>query len=186
MKLLTLSCNECGAPLEVPAEAKYVTCGYCSARLAVQRTSNAVYTEVLEKIGEQTEKLAQDVEILKLQNELERLDREWSDQREQYMVRDKHGNKNTPSAAASLIGALVAAGAGVFWMVLTASSGAPGFFPLFGFVFIVVAIIIGATGAAKASAYKESLEKYERRRMELIARLNAQTRGDILSATPES
>jgi hypothetical protein len=41
------------------------------------------------------------------------------------------------------IGAIIAAGFGIFWIVITASTGAPSFFPCFGFVFIAVAVLSG-------------------------------------------
>ena len=37
-KLLNLSCNHCGAPLQVPEETKYLTCTYCSSRLQVEHS----------------------------------------------------------------------------------------------------------------------------------------------------
>ena len=91
MKVISVSCNHCGAPLEVPKKARFVTCKYCSSRLAIKATESATYTEVLEAIGERTEKIAQDVETIKLQNRLERLDREWQTDRRRFMTRDKHG-----------------------------------------------------------------------------------------------
>ena len=172
MKLLTLSCNECGAPLEVPESAKFVTCGFCSSRLAVQHTSNAVYTEALEKIGKQTEQLAQDVETIKLQNQLERLDREWTQECEQYMVHDKSG-KHLPNATGSAIGAVVMVVFGIFWMGLAVSIGAPCFFPLFGIFFIVAAICIGISGMNKAGGYEQAHKRYQRRRHELLGRIQS-------------
>ena len=49
MELISVSCNHCGAPLEVPPGANYVTCAHCGSRLAVKRTGSAVYTELLER-----------------------------------------------------------------------------------------------------------------------------------------
>ena len=82
MKLLALNCNHCGAPLEVPEKANYLTCTFCQTQLSVQRSGGAAYTEALEKLDERTEQIADDVEILKLQAELDRLDREWTSGRE--------------------------------------------------------------------------------------------------------
>ena len=39
MKLFSLNCNKCGAPLDVPGKVRFLTCQYCSAKLSVQRTS---------------------------------------------------------------------------------------------------------------------------------------------------
>ncbi len=58
MRLLSLTCNHCGAPLEVPAKTRFLTCNYCSSRLEVHRSGSAVHTEVLEAIEERTKKIA--------------------------------------------------------------------------------------------------------------------------------
>jgi DNA-directed RNA polymerase subunit RPC12/RpoP len=183
MKLLTLSCNECGAPLEVPAETKFVTCGYCSARLSVQRTSSAVYTEVIEKIGEQTEKLAKDVEILKLQNELARIDREWSDQRERHMVSGKHG-RHEPGSADVIAPVLVSVVAVVITFGMLASP-APGT-ALFGLLFIVFGIVMAVANAGKANAYSQAREQYEWRRGQLLTRLRQHESADSPFTSQES
>ena len=72
MKLLALNCNRCGAPLEVPQKAKFITCTFCQTQLSIQRSGGAAYTEALEELGERTEQLVDDVEVLKLQGELNR------------------------------------------------------------------------------------------------------------------
>jgi hypothetical protein len=183
MNLLTLSCNECGAPLEVPESAKFVTCNYCSARLAVQHTPSAVYTEVIEKIGEQTERLAQEVEILKLQNELARIDREWNDERQQHMVSGKHG-RHEPGAG-DVIGPIVAVAIGLVFAVVTLASPAPGM-ALFGLLLIVFGIGVSIANAGKASAYATAREEYERRRHHLLARIREQESAGVASPASES
>lgn len=37
----TLTCNSCGAPLEVPGTANVVTCNHCSCQLAIRRLGSA-------------------------------------------------------------------------------------------------------------------------------------------------
>jgi DNA-directed RNA polymerase subunit RPC12/RpoP len=64
MELISLSCNNCGAPLEAPESAKYLTCAFCGSRLSVQRTGSAYYTNVMEQIAENTAQTAKAVEAL--------------------------------------------------------------------------------------------------------------------------
>ncbi len=52
MRVISLTCDKCRAPLEIPAKTEFVTCTYCSSRLAVQRSGNAVDTEVLESANQ--------------------------------------------------------------------------------------------------------------------------------------
>lgn len=172
MKLLTLSCNECGAPLEVPESAKYVTCGYCGARLTVQRTASAVYTEVLEAIDQRTERLAQDLETLKLQNELAQLDRDWDRDREKYMVRGKNGSRTVPATASSVIGVVFVIAFGIFCIGVSVAGGVSVLVPLFGVLFIGFCIATLSMNIRKADAYANARSRYERRRRELVERIH--------------
>ena len=73
MKVISISCNHCGAPLDVPLKTRYLTCSFCESRLEVQQSGNAYFTSVLEAVSQ----IEEDVGTIKLQNELERIDREW-------------------------------------------------------------------------------------------------------------
>jgi hypothetical protein len=77
MKFITLSCNQCGAPLQVSEEAKFATCRFCSAQLAIEYSPGATFTRVLEVLCRQTADTARDLEAVKLHQELEQLDRNW-------------------------------------------------------------------------------------------------------------
>ena len=158
MQLLSLTCNHCGAPLEVPGEARFVTCTHCSSRLAVQRSGGAAYTEVLEVLDQRTEQIADDVEKLKLENRLERLDREWMLQRDQYMVHDNHGRRHFPSKVGSLFAMVFVIGFAIFWMAVAQHAAAI----LFGLVFIVVAAGLFLTRIVKANEYECRRRRYER------------------------
>lgn len=178
MKLLSLNCNHCGAPLEAPEKTRYLTCAYCNSRLEVKREGQAVYTEVLEAIEERTSRIAEDVETIKLQNELERLDREWTMRRDRYMTRDKDGHMRVPSVGGSLAGGLIAGVFGVLWTGFTLSMGAPAIFPIFGAVFTVVAIVGGFTGLNRADQYRQAKTAYEARRRKVLAELRGARRRD--------
>ncbi len=171
METIPLSCGKCGAPLEAPAGTDHLTCGYCSSRLVVRRSGGAIFTEVLAEIREKTERMSENLEVIRLQNDLERLDREWQMGRERYLVVDKHGRSHLPSRGASLLVGLVVAGFGVFWTVTAAGMGAPGFFPLFGVLFVGMAVWMAFAGAAKAAAYERDCAAYEGRRGRLLAEI---------------
>ncbi len=47
MPTLTVTCDQCGTSLEVPEEARFLTCTACSSELAVNRYGNTASTEVL-------------------------------------------------------------------------------------------------------------------------------------------
>lgn len=73
MTTLALTCNQCGASLEVPEETRFLTCTACSSQLEVHRSGSTAYTEVLEA-----------VEPVKVELELEKLDREWMEEIEKH------------------------------------------------------------------------------------------------------
>jgi hypothetical protein len=64
VELLSLSCNKCGAPLEVPAGTNFLTCSYCKSRLAIHTSGSAFYTEVLEQIDQKTTQILDKVDTL--------------------------------------------------------------------------------------------------------------------------
>src|SRR4051812_38004772 len=106
--LSSVACNHCGAPLEVGPTTRFVTCAHCGSKLEVHRTGSSMYTEVLEAIDQRTQKMAQDLEYIKRQSEIDRLDRDWAMRRDSYMVRNsKSGRVSEPSMAGSLIGAII-------------------------------------------------------------------------------
>jgi DNA-directed RNA polymerase subunit RPC12/RpoP len=179
--LESLSCSHCGAPLEVPPGVRYATCAHCGSRLAIHRTGTAAYTEVLEEIRDRTARMAEDLGHIRLQNELERLDREWEARRAPLMTHGKDGSVNPPSAAGGLLGGLLAGGFGIFWLVMAFSMGAPPFFLLFGVAFIGLALAGGIYTASRAQEYSAAEQEYRRQRVELLGQMR-----DRESATSHS
>jgi len=168
MKVLSVTCNNCGGPLEVPKKVRFVNCGYCSSRLEIRQSGGAVYSEVLEKIEQNTERIADDLEAIKAQNEIERLDREWQMGMDRYKARNQDGEYSVPNSAGSVIGGVIAIGFGIFWMGMASGIGAPGIFPLFGLVFIGVAFFGMVSGVSKSSAYQRAHDEYQSKRRKLM------------------
>ena len=171
MNVVTVDCNSCGAPLEVGAKTRFVTCRYCSKRLAIQHSESSVYTEVLDDIKESTDKISQDMEVIKLQNRLEQLDREWLLQRESFMVTSKDGGKQLPTTGGYIIGGIFIAVFGFIWTGFTLSMGAPAIFPLFGVGFIIFSVVGTATSLGKVKGYQNAQMRYQTHRCQLQHRL---------------
>lgn len=170
MNAETLNCNNCGAPLSVPSAAKYVTCTHCGTQLAIRRTESVAYTEKLDVIAERTEQIAEQVARLAEDSELERLDRQWAAEQEQFMVHDDQGNKSLPHAALSLVAGGLVATFGLIWTIGAASVGAPGFVVAFGVVFILFALFATVAGYAKANDFQAAFRKYRRLRADFLRR----------------
>lgn len=171
MKVTKVCCQGCGADLQIDESIRYVTCNYCHCRLEVVHDATVTHTRQLDKIERTTEQLASNLKVIELQNDLERLDREWDNQRESLLVRNKHGHVSEPSSVGSLAGGMIAVVFGIFWVSMASSHGAPAFFPLFGFVFIGIAVFTMVSGTAKAGAYKNQRGVYEIQRQRLVSQL---------------
>lgn len=50
----------------------------------------------MEAIAQDTAKMSGDLDVIKIQNEIERLDREWGVERERYLVHNTDGSKSEP------------------------------------------------------------------------------------------
>lgn len=172
MKVTKVCCQGCGADLDIDETIRFVTCNYCHARLEIVHDSTITHTRQLDKIEKTTDELVNKVRVLELQNDLERLDREWDSLRNSLLVRNKQGNASEPSSAGSMIGGVVAIIFGIFWISMASSHGAPGIFPLFGLLFIGVAVFNMVSGTAKAGAFRNQRSDYEYQRRKLIDRID--------------
>lgn len=120
-------------------------------------------------------KLEAELAELRAEKELERIDREWEAERQQFMVSDKHGHKQLPTTGGSFAVGAVGAVFGVIWtaMAIGITSGAPSFgpfaiakvvFPIVGIGITIGAIVMGVVGANKAAEYEKALAAYQARR----------------------
>lgn len=111
MKILPVLCQRCGAPLDVADESvRFVTCAHCSTPLEIVREATQSHSRILEQIQATTEDHGRRLKVIELQNELQRLDREWEGQELMIdgMLRSYEGRKDTlllvvPVAGAGLI-----------------------------------------------------------------------------------
>lgn len=188
MELLSVSCNHCGAPLEVPPGANYVTCAHCGSRLAVKRTGSAVYTELLEKLDQKTDVMTRQLAEIAYRSELERLDREWEATRRTFLTTDKQGNTHEPNALGARIGGGIAVVFGLFWTLLATgmAAGAPGdgpfglvaCFPIFGLVIVGFGVWMFVKGPVQAQRYEDAKRDYQRRKAAVTVEQFMQPGGD--------
>ena len=176
MKVTKVCCQGCGADLQVDESIRFATCNYCHARLEIVHDPTVTHTRLLEDIGRTTERMAGNLRVIELQNDLERLDREWENRRESFMVTGKHGHRSLPSQAGSIIGGVVAIGFGIVWMSFATGMHAPFPFPLFGIFFIGLAVFSMVNVASKATGYRSAESSFMRQRNEIIRRIDESRR----------
>lgn len=177
MQIERIACNSCGAPLEVSATTKFVTCRHCGMKLSIQRTETATFTEILDLLTIKTDQLSEQVNNIAGYTELAALDREWELERQNYMVTTKHGGKHIPSEAGSIGGGIAITLFGCVWtfMAFTITSFIPipilhFVFPLFGMIFIFGGIASSISSYNKAGDYRRAEQRYRQRRTEIQIR----------------
>lgn len=167
MRIETIACNQCGAPLSVPGAAQFVTCNHCGASLAVRRSESVTYTEVVAKLVENTSKLAKEVAHLRYQSELARIDREWEMERRRYLVERKHGPPTEPSHFGAVIAGGSFAFVGIIACIVAATHDGPSLFAVFGTFSVGIGILGMTLGVKKAARFERAKAAYRSRRAQL-------------------
>ena len=170
MQTETVTCGGCGAPLTIPENVEYVACRFCQAQLHVQRNQSVVFTEVLQSLHDQTARIADNTEILRLQNDLARLDKEWSEQSANYGDRDSEGRVLKPDPEVAQIEGPILVGLAIVGTVAAC------FFSLLlgmiGFVSIFAAIAYAKSRRQKVEIYADLLARYQRKRTAILDRMH--------------
>ena len=165
METISVRCNHSGAPLQVSGTTRVVTCQFCHSSLEVKRTDSSIFTEEVAKIAENTGKMAESLEVIAIQNEIEKLDREIG---MDHMLAAK---KNASGPAAKIVGTMFGvfftvvcilmatgfsnAGAGIFTIV-------PAGMSIFGIVITLASLRNGLNEDTTHSKYQERRLALER------------------------
>jgi hypothetical protein len=160
--------------LQVAAATRFVVCQFCGSSLEVRRTESAVFTQEVAEIAENTKRMAGRLEAIEIQNELERLDREWEEQKAALVWHGRAGGKKHSTNPLYGLGAAIflagaATGALVFGSQGVLTGGIRVTMAVMGFL-AVCSLILLWSKAPKARAARES---YRRRRAEVEGRLEA-------------
>jgi hypothetical protein len=79
MDVSALCCSHCGAPLEVAPSARFHICAYCRNTLQIHRSASGTYTEVLARVEENTDRLVEEMRLMRAKAEVEVLEQDWRD-----------------------------------------------------------------------------------------------------------
>lgn len=184
MEITSLNCNNCGANLEIKPNIKFFTCTFCKSALAIKKSGNVMFTEVLDEIKKDTETLIENSEEMLLEKKIARLDREWLANREQYSIRGKDGVVMYPSeTSSSSLGVYIPLF--IFWIIFIfflsffASKSRNGMegsliFGMMVFVTFII-IMIGYSSQSveeKRKKYLTAKNEYEKKRKILLAELD--------------
>jgi hypothetical protein len=171
MDLERIACGNCGAALDVPDGVQFVTCRHCGSSLKVARTNDIAFTEVLETLKEQSARIADNTDVIRLQNEIALLDQEWEQRSASLMVHGQHGRVSTPDKSTAMaMGITGIIGAGI-WTAIAAAT-----FPLmilFGIVVGGIMLLGSYAGYEKACRYESLKAKHDQKRRSLLSRLRS-------------
>jgi len=165
METLSVRCNHCGAPLQIGDGTRFVTCQFCQSHLEVKRTDSSIFTEEVAKIAENTGRMAESLEVIELQNEIERLDRELGPQAA------RHHDNPVGNAIGGCVGFVIVTlfiSFSVFFAKSSSDMGAPAIFPIFGIGFVIVGILSGVGLLTKLASGPSEKQK---RRAELVRKV---------------
>lgn len=177
MKVSRVCCQGCGADLQIDESVRFATCNYCHAKLEIVHDASVTHTRLMEKIEQTTGRMAGNLRVIELQNDLERLDREWAVRRESFMQTSKNGHRYIPSTVGSVISGIVFSIIGVMILGSVSQMARSGMFGLVGLIAIGLGIWSAVSGYMKASSYQRAVADYEAARRELSERIDGSREG---------
>ena len=166
MKVIALTCPQCGGSQDVSDNQHLLECRYCRTILRVERSANGELERLLIEARLENAELAVENRRLKITNAIHRLDAAWAAHRPELLVPGKKGPRepsNVLAFGAMLVG-LATAAIGVNFLLTLGPDG------FVGIAFIGMGVIIAGFGLGErgaANRYKDSKIKYDRRRREL-------------------
>jgi len=117
-------CQGCGATLPVSEGIRFLTCNYCNARLEIVENEATTHTRLLEGIDQRTRKIERDVEVIRIEHDLKRLDEAWAKYEARVDPKDDRGRRTENSGAGIAMGlagvtiGIVMLSSDVWWMGL--------------------------------------------------------------------
>lgn len=170
MKVVALTCPQCGGGQDVTDERPLVECRYCRTTLRVERSATGELERLLSYAQEESAELAFENRKLRLQNEIHRLDGAWEARRQSLLITTKHGTREPSSLWGSVVafigGCLFLAG---FLTLFMAGSPQIVQFALLGFGAVVTIGGISEQGAGRR--FERERADYKRNRAQLEKRL---------------
>ncbi len=116
MKVVALSCPQCGGTQEVPAQDEFLVCTYCQVRLKVTRDDKGWLMKLLDETQRENRKLEAENDVLRLEKAIQDLNRKWEALRETMLIGTKQGTRE-PIEAWGWVQVIAAVGVPlIFWV----------------------------------------------------------------------
>lgn len=176
MKIISLNCCQCSAPLNASEDVRHVMCQHCGSRLVVLHEGAAAYTERCEPKPMEAA-IEQLLEESEQQRTLAELDREWQQERRRYLLTSSDGRTYLPTVRKAHNNAILTIVLGLIfaaavWLVVEGLAGFL-FATMLAGLFVVAGCAMSHFQSEKGAAYQEAERCYRRRRLDLIEKPEA-------------
>jgi len=172
MKVTTVSCQGCGKPIRLEGVLRYVTCATCRSLLEVVQTESEVHTILVDDRSGQTDmSVAKQLEIVRLEKELYRIEFVWNQKRRSMMILNRYGGEREPSSPGAWFTGILSVVMAIVVLMGMIGSGAPG--PMLCVPILVVAVVLmrARWEVGRARELETCRAEFEERRRELWARI---------------
>ena len=165
---LSVRCQHCGAPLSLSEGIRFVTCNFCKSELEVVRDADTTHTKVFRELSNKTQNISDRLAVIEIQNEIDRLDREWDRWQEGHVNRRKDGTHDFPSPIDAVmtvvIGFVVVAG-------IASRVSDREHFQILGIAGSLVVIVVALLQHARYRRFDRAKMLFHSRRAELLHKL---------------
>ncbi len=186
MKLIRLTCGNCGAPIEVRKHARLVVCPFCDTHLKVIRSDGAIYAIMADVISKSARELdvsaerldgaasdlQNNVNVLRAENAIMELDEEWRWTMHAMSRSSRIGQPRLPTRSGAVLMVMAAVIVLSAYFLLAEHWSRWFTFPVFAGV-----VFLAWLTWSDASEFRDARTEYVRRRQALMAEL-----GDARSA----
>lgn len=174
MNVTRVCCQGCGADLQIDETIRFVTCNYCNARLEVLHDPTITHTRRLDQIERRTNDMAKQLKVIKLQNDLIQLDKEWEKFRKAVLISDENGRFSEPSEATGASRGIVGIVLVILWFVGCVANQSFGA-ALIGPLLFGIAIYLMKDDVEIAESFGTQKARYEAARKNLLHRIDAES-----------
>jgi LSD1 subclass zinc finger protein len=171
MKLLSLTCHGCGAPLDAPASASQVECEYCASKFTVDGSQVGSIKQVAAEPPTEPDP----PEVAELKQKLHTLDLEWVQRKARYVTISIDGRFTVPDVDYCRMGQLASAVLIAAVLIVAYVAGSISL-SLIGVPIMMLGFFGFSKSLKKALAYRKNYDKYRTERLQLLVKLDEATR----------
>lgn len=115
--------------------------------------------------------MAENLDYIRIQNEIAQLDREWAMERERYLIKGKDGHLYEPGGCSMIASGMIVV-MGLVWAVAAeATASTSGGIAIFGVIIMLIGIASLVTTGGRAGKLKTGRAAYVSQRRQLQAKL---------------